>query len=163
MAARPPQIDTNAIGERGESIFHLRLSAVDGLRPLFRATHLGQKWPVADFAVELDGKPGQFFLVQVKTTQRSIKPRKQRLPVDVKSEHVRLLLSSPIPAYLVAVHEPSEEAFLVAPRRKGRIRDVSTAFSLRENKVREVLQQEVEAFWSGVTSPFSSARSAFVD
>jgi hypothetical protein len=163
MVPGRPRIDTNAIGQRGESIFYLKLSVLHGTRPLFRAAQLGEKWPVIDFAVELYRKPGQLFLVQVKATQMPINPVKGRLPIDVKPEHVKLLLSSPIPAYLVGVHEPTEEAFLVAPRTLRRIRDITTAFPLSDPKVRIDLCQEVRRFWANMTSPFVSARSTFVD
>jgi hypothetical protein len=163
MVPGRPRIDTNAIGQRGESIFYLKLSVLHGTRPLFRAAQLGEKWPVIDFAVELYRKPGQLFLVQVKATQMPINPVKGRLPIDVKPEHVKRLLSSPIPAYLVGVHEPSEEAFLIAPSAVRRIRDITTAFPLSDRKVRIELRQEVQRFWANMTSPFVSARSVFVD
>jgi uncharacterized protein DUF4365 len=156
-------IDTNALGDRGEAIFRLAVTTLHGRQPLFRPATLGEKWPIADFAIELVNQPGRFFLVQVKATQESIRPRAQRLPIDVKADRVGLLLSSPMPAYLVAVHEPSEQAFLAAPRSARRIRDVTTAFSLNDGKVRLDLRQEVEKFWSSVTSPFSSVKSIFVD
>jgi hypothetical protein len=163
MPTKGRYIDTNALGDRGESIFKLALTRLHGGRPLFRPASLGEKWPVADFAVELVNHPGSFFLVQIKATQRPIKPRRRRLPVDVTADSVSLLISSPIPAYLVAVHEPSEEAFLAAPKSARRISDVTTAFSLNDGQVRLGLRDEVRRFWSRVTAPFSSARSIFVD
>jgi len=62
--------DSNALGDRGESLFFLAATAFHGARPLFRPAALGSKWPTADYAVELVGRPGQFFLVQVKTTRQ---------------------------------------------------------------------------------------------
>lgn len=163
MPTRLRAIDTNTLGDRGESIFRLAVTTLHGGWPLFRPAQLGEKWPVADFAVELLNQPGHFFLVQVKATQKAVTPRGHRLPLDVKADRIRLLLGSPIPAYLVAVHEPSERAFLAAPRLVRRIRDVTTAFPLNDLKVRLDLHEEVGNFWSNVTSRFSSVRSIFVD
>lgn len=106
------QVDTNVLGDRGESIFKLAVTTLHDAQPLFKPAALGEKWPVADFAVELVNRPGRFFLVQVKATQKSINDRVRRLPVDVKVRDVRLLLSSPMPAYLVVVHEPVSKRFL---------------------------------------------------
>jgi hypothetical protein len=152
MPTKWHHIDTNALGERGESIFRLALTTMHDGWPLFRPASLGEKWPVADFAVELVNQPGHFFLVQVKATQKPVKPREGSL-----------LMGSPIPAYLVAVHEPTGKAFLAAPGSGRRVRDVTTAFSLSDSKVRLELLEEVDTFWSRMTSRFSSVRSAFVD
>jgi len=161
------RVDSNAVGERGEAIFEVRIMALHGAKPLFRPTSLGDKWPVADYAVELNGQPGRFFLVQVKATQKPVNPARNattpRMRIDVKVDRLRLLLQSPIPAYLVAVHEPSEEAFLVAPREARHLRDVTTAFSLKDQRIRLGLHKEVASFWAGVTAPFSCAKSIFAD
>lgn len=155
--------DTNAIGDRGEAIAALRLQEFHEGSPLFRMAPLGQKWPVSDFAVELVGRPGHLFLLQVKSTQDAIRALDKRLPTRVAKSRLQMLLSSPMPAYLVGVHEPSEQAFLVAPRKARNLSTISTAFSLADRKVRENLQEEVESFWQGVTPPFLSENSRFVD
>jgi hypothetical protein len=155
------QIDTNAIGDRGELIFQLSVTAFHGKQPLFRPRDLGQKWPIADFVIELEGKPGFFFLVQVKTTRKPITPKK-RLPVKLAKNLVGLLIASPIPAYLMAVHEPSRETFVVAPRRLKNITNIATTFPLNDPMVRLNLHREVDSFWQGVTR-FSTNTSGFAD
>jgi len=155
------QIDNNAIGDRGELIFQLCVTSFHGKQPLFRPRDLGQKWPIADFVIELEGKPGFFFLVQVKTTRKPITP-KNRLPVKLGKKLVGLLIESPVPTYLVAVHEPSRETFVVAPRRLKNITNIATTFRLNDPKVRLNLHREVDSFWQGVTR-FSTNTSAFAD
>ena len=44
--------DSNALEDRGESLFFLAATAFHGARPLFRPAALGSKWPTADYAVE---------------------------------------------------------------------------------------------------------------
>jgi hypothetical protein len=164
MAKKGIKLDSNALGNRGESIFEAQVLTLHDGQPLFRPVALGQKWPVADFAVELADKPGCFFLVQVKATQKPIKKikKKNRLPLDVKSDRIKLLVGSPIPAYLVAVHDKSMKAFLVAPRIPKHIHHIATTSSLGDKKVRDKLYQEVASFWAGITS-FSTANSLFAD
>ena len=50
---------TDVIGKRGENIVELCLTEYSNFpAPLFDLTHLGDKWPVADYYVELTTVPG---------------------------------------------------------------------------------------------------------
>ena len=62
---------SNVIGERGEKIVELCLTEFENFRaPLFRLTHLGDKWPIADYYVEVTTVTGKrpFFFLQAKAT-----------------------------------------------------------------------------------------------
>ncbi|XXT17266.1 DUF4365 domain-containing protein [Sorangium sp. So ce429] len=156
-------VDTNSLGERGEQIAFLALTSLHGNKPLFRPSHLGAKWPVADFVVELDDLPGRVFLLQVKTTQGGIGKWKQRISVDVDAERLRLLLGAPMPAYVVAVHEPTKSAYVALPKTSKRIRSLSTKFSLDAPTVRQSLYDEVKKFWTEQATPFAPVNSMFSD
>lgn len=147
------RFDTNAVGDRGESLFRLAVTSFHGLKPLFRPAALGDKWPVADFAVELVGHPGYFFLVQVKSTRRSLTKRK-RLPIKVGRGKFNSLVSAQIPAYLIGVHEPGEKIYITAAvtRRSTDVSSVTTKHSLTRRAVRKKLFDEVKRFWSVVRS-----------
>lgn len=150
--------DTNALGDRGESLFFLAITTFHGLKPLFRPAALGSKWPIADYVVELEGKPGRFFLVQVKTTRQGYL-RNGRLRISIKRNRLELLRSAAVPAYLVAVDERKERAFIVAAP-KATLASVSTSFSLNDAATRRSLRDEVKAFWDSSKRP---SKSVFKD
>lgn len=140
-------IDTNAIGERGEAIFFTRMTALHGRYPLFRPAFLGDKWAVADFAVELVGHPGKYFLVQVKSTTRGLNAR-SRLRVGVSTERYQQLVNAWIPSYVVGIDDATEEAYIWAagPRTAGPT-SLKTQYPLRDAAVRQQLHDEVRSFW----------------
>jgi hypothetical protein len=146
--------DVNALGYRGEVIFQLALIIFHGERPLFRVVTLGEKWPVADFLVELIDRPGHLFLVQVKSTQQAI--ARAGIPVAVNRQRLGMLLRAPLPTYLVAVHEPTEAVYVVRPQ--GDLRHVPQLHSLKEAEVRQNLYNEVAAYWERIAAeePFVS-------
>jgi hypothetical protein len=151
----------DALGDRGESIVFVNLTAFHGGKPLFRPAPLGAKWPIADFAVELVGYPGTFFLLQAKATQAGMNVRK-RLKVSVTRAAFNSLVTSPIPRYVVGVDEPTETAYIsaaLAPR-TSKLSSVSTAHSLRDAGVRQTLFDEVLEFWAAArqAAPWSATK-----
>ena len=128
-------------------------------RPLFRVTSLGDKYPAADFLVDvLDAKDFAlgYFFVQVKgtATERRAFPR---LPVSVSADRFNRLVRLPAPTYLVGVNVPVEGAvdleggvsFLVGanrPRKSG-VSSITKAYSLRQDAVMIQLYREVLDFW----------------
>ena len=70
-------MSSDDIGNRGEAVFRVRITDPYGPRksPLFRAYHLGEKFPTLDFLIELVGLPTgrvAYFFVQVKATTRGL-------------------------------------------------------------------------------------------
>jgi hypothetical protein len=146
--------DVNALGYRGELIFQVALTTFHGARQLFRVVPLGEKWPVADFLVELIDCPGRVFLIQVKSTQQAI--TSAGVPVTISWDRLELLLNAPLPTYLVAVHEPTEAVYVIRPH--DHAGHVPQRYSLKEAEVRQNLYNEVGAYWDRIEAgdPFNS-------
>lgn len=155
-------VDTNALGDRGESLFFSTVTKFHGDKPLFRPSSLGAKWPVADFVVEVVDHPGKFFLVQVKATQRPV-TRAKRIWASASKARIQLLLSAPVPVFLAAVDEPNERVFIVRPAKPKHIRSVGTKFCLNDPGVRTKLKEEVISFWAKAKSSVIRYRSVFLD
>ncbi|NYE61250.1 hypothetical protein FHW58_002457 [Duganella sp. 1224] len=151
--------DQNAIGERGESIFFTRITALHGPRPLFKPAFLGDKWAVADYAIELVGHPGRYFLVQVKATTNGVNAM-GNLKAQVEHFRYQKLVNAWIPTYVVGVDDSTEEAYVCATRPlKGGLSSIKTSFPLRDPIVRQQLYDEVLAFWkkaAGKGRPWTS-------
>jgi len=130
-------IDKNALGERGEAIFYVITTKFQGKKPLFRPASLGSKWPVADYAVELVGKPGRFFLVQVKASTLGF-TKAGRIRVKVTFQPIVKLLASPVPAYVVAVDEPNERAYIVEAQRRIGKRQYHENVRIQANRIRAI-------------------------
>jgi hypothetical protein len=160
MAKKKP--DVNVIGDRGEALFFLAATTSHGSRPLFRPASLGSKWPIADYAVELYGRPGQFFLVQVKSTRRG-RTAGGRIRMSAKKMHVTGLRSASVPAYIVIVDEKRQHVFLARPRFNKAMSSASTRFSLKSAKVRSALKEEVVEFWKRAKVNATLDHSAFLD
>jgi hypothetical protein len=138
------------IGFRGERIFDALISPFHTSEtPLFTTRFLGEKWPLVDYLVRLDGVPGApHFFVQVKTTQRGY-TRSGRLQARVTAEEMNALAACPAPTYIVGVDEPGGRGFIVSANgeRPAVMSTLSTAFPLdRQN--RELLWQEVADYWA---------------
>lgn len=151
--------DTNAIGERGESIFFTRITALHGRRPLFKPAFLGDKWAVADYAIELVGQPGRYFLVQVKATTKGL-DSEGNLLAGIKKKRYQELTHAWVPTYVVGVDDSSEEAYICTTLPlNGGLNSIKTNFPLRDPIVRQQLHDEVLAFWTTASSkrrPWSS-------
>ncbi|AUX21487.1 hypothetical protein SOCEGT47_019710 [Sorangium cellulosum] len=157
-------VDKDALGERGESIFRSVITKLHGDKPLFRPAFLGEKWPVADFGIELWGHPGKLFLVQVRATSTAVN-HKKRLPIGVAIARANALYGAPLPSFVVGVHEPSEQPYIVTVdiKRTQRISSIPTKFSLQNATVRQTLHDEVLAFWNGLGVVKTPRASAFSD
>ena len=155
-------IDANALGDRGEKMLDLALTSLHNGVPLFRPCSLGAKWPVCDFVVELWDSPGRVFLLQAKATSRPLGSRLHRVPIDISSALVGKLVSAPIPAYLAAIHEPTNRAYLAVPSQAKRITSLTSANCLNDAATRVALLNEVNQFWDGI-APFAPANSQFKD
>ncbi|MDQ2732081.1 MAG: DUF4365 domain-containing protein, partial [Armatimonadota bacterium] len=112
--------------------------------------------------VELVDHPGMFFLVQVKASKQGYS-KEGRLRVTAKKEHIRSLLSLPVPAYVVAIDEPGEKAYIIRPSASKSLNSAATCYSLRDAKVRLALRDEVLGFWNRVNSANLATTSAFLD
>ena len=142
--------DNNAVGERGEAIFLLSLTELvgPGDTPYFRARQQGEKWPVTDFYCELDGKTGHCFMAQAKATRQPLVPG-ANLPIStVSEEKIAKLFMSPVPFYLVAIHEPTKQAYIGVPNTCRSISSVPTNYLLSSITTLNLLKKEVEDFWS---------------
>jgi hypothetical protein len=121
-------------------------------RPLFRAVPLGDKYPTADFLVDVlgpDDRPTGFFFVQVKGTT-AVSATAPRIPIDVSQERFNRLARLTAPAYLLAVDVGAERTYLAAATRprKSPVASMTKAFPAYEDRVKIHLHQEVCAFWN---------------
>ena len=143
------------VGRLGEKLVEAALSRpVRGRfnRPLFRVVHLGEKYPVADLLVSVVNSkdiPICFFLVQIRSTEKTPSSLRRPLRVRVAQEKLRQLAKLPMPTYVVAVDTAREQLFIVSAWRskKGGIRKVARRFDLSKDSIRIELYNEVMKFW----------------
>lgn len=106
------------IGDRGESIFKVRITQPCGTppEPLFRACFLGEKKATLDFMVELIGLRNRsaYCFIQVKTTIRKVKPNAKTLKVGIKQVDIARMVGYPGPTYIVGVDEAAESAYIIS-------------------------------------------------
>ena len=156
---RPLQRTTDQIGEVGELLAALALSRpVLGRygRALFRPTHLGGKYPVADFLVDALSPSGDsvgVFFVQVKSTTKPGSSR--RLPAKATAVALDRLGRLPIPAYVVGVDLVAAEAYIAAGfgPSPARPHGITRRFPLSSDAVRIELYREVTSHWAGRRRP----------
>jgi Domain of unknown function (DUF4365) len=142
------------IGNRGEAIFRVRVTDPygPGKTPLFRAYHLGEKFPTLDFLVELVGLPVEreaYFFVQVKATTRGLtRGHPARLRVGVVQRDIDRMLVYPGPTYIVGVDCRTERAYIasVNGRAMGRIMGLPVKYPLDATNMR-LLWREVDGYW----------------
>ncbi|MHA6877683.1 hypothetical protein [Ralstonia pseudosolanacearum] len=140
-------MNNDAIGARGESIFFTRITALHGGSPLFKPAFLGDKWAVADYVVELEGKTGCYFLVQVKATTSGLN-KLGNLPVSVRLSKYQKLQQVWVPSYVVGVDDSTEDAYICATSvRTAGLSSLKTQYPLRDPVVRQQLHDEVLTFW----------------
>jgi len=156
---------SDAIGRRGEAIFVVLVTKLHpGRGPMFRPQFLGDKWPVADFLVELEGARQQipYFFVQVRSTRGGYTRGDRRLKVRASAKEVAALASYPAPTYLVGIDELQEVGYIVAttPDQVKPVTSLSIRFPITPDN-RKRLWDEVNAFWSKRRLP--AFRSAFQD
>jgi hypothetical protein len=121
-------------------------------RPVFRPVFLGDKYPTADFLVDVldaHADPVGFFFAQVKGTANA-PPTAPRLTIDVTLDRFNRLASLTAPSYLIAVDVRAELVSLAAACRTRRtpVSSVTKAFSLADDAVRIGLYREVCSFWA---------------
>lgn len=140
---------SNALGKRGERIFELTITDLEKFDfPLFNPAHLGDKWPVVDYYVELCGIPAftPFFFVQVKTTQSLVK--KEVLEVRVSQIDCENLFKITAPTYLAGVHEPSKRVFILALNKlpSQGVYSIPLEYELTPKNLK-ILYKEIKEFW----------------
>jgi hypothetical protein len=106
------------IGDRGESIFKVRITQPCGQppEPLFRAFFLGEKKATLDFMVELIGlqSSSAYCFIQVKTTIKKVEPNAKTLKVGIKQVDIARMVGYPGPTYIVGVDEIAESAYIIS-------------------------------------------------
>ncbi len=141
----------DAIGERGEALFIVRMTDPCGpnREPLFRPHFLGAKFPTFDYLVELLGLTGRtaYFFAQVKTTTTPATPP-VRLKVQVSQRDIDRMLAYPAPTYVVGIDERNEQAYIASVNgtAMGRISGLPTTYPLNTTNL-PLLWHEVEKFW----------------
>ena len=148
----------DAMGARGEALFYTLITQYQPqtLGSLFSPAHLGDKWPMADFVVELrNARPiTPFFFVQVKATRLGYTRRANRLKVQVAQTSVLGLVSYPAPTYLVGIDDIDEKGYLVSVNSVNltSLSSLSTAFPI-DALNRQQLWNEVQAYWIALSLP----------
>lgn len=159
---------TNAIGDVGEILAQLHFSRpVRGKyqRPLFRAAHLGEKYPVVDLIVDiLDPKEASlgFFFVQVKATNAA-KPKAKTLAVKIELLKYNHLAQIPAPTFLVGVDIDAEKVYLVCAARpeKKAFSSICKKFDLKDDNVRVALYKEVKEYWKKHSPKLNQIKTNF--
>ena len=145
----------DSIGQRGESIFYVIITRLyDRNFPLFQPQFLGDKWPIADFIVELANYSGDmipYCFVQVKTTRKGYTQTENRLRVKISKDNTNRLASYPAPTYLVGIDEIQETGYIVSASTEHHtdLTSLSTQFPLNK-ETQDLLWQEVIDFWTRI-------------
>jgi hypothetical protein len=132
---------------------------------MFRPQFLGDKWPTADFIVELldarNVKP--FFFVQVRTTHFASAVDAERLAIQVNRNTLSSLGQYPAPTYIAGVDSKKKTCYLISANGEAisGYSSIGRAFSLEDDTVLERLWTEVSGFWPTPSRPKLS--SAFID
>jgi hypothetical protein len=151
MAAMTP----NQIGRHAELITAELLSRPVGppfRRPLLRVVFLGDKYPTADFLVDIldpsDNSCGFCFLQVKGTTGGSTTAT--RMKADVPVDKFNRLCRLPAPAYLLAVDLFTRDAYLTAACRvrTTSVSSVTKKFPISQDSVKIGLYREVLNFWT---------------
>jgi len=142
----------NQIGDLGESMFETDLRRhLQSHGFLFRPRHLGEKWPLVDYLVELQGVDGMnpFFLVQVKATNNGYSADRSRLKTTSISEsYIQRMASSLVPVYVAGVDTQNDSIYLLAITGNTIRALPSCPTDHLLNKQRKLdLYDEVLAFW----------------
>jgi hypothetical protein len=150
------RLTSDQIGDVGELLAALALSRpVLGRykRPLFKPTHLGGKYPAADFLVDAllpGGHSAGFFFVQVKATSRVNGGAGSRLRLTADVDKLERLGRLPAPTYVVGVDLSHERSYLVAAFGRGAVRSngMTRRYPLASEVVRIGLYREVLPHWT---------------
>lgn len=153
-------MDNNDQGDLGEAIFNLALSR----DALFRPKHLGEKWPVSDFYVELKGiEEKLFFVVQVKSSRRGLDTN-SKLKLTAPKANLNKLRKYYAPTYLAGIDVKTEKVYLkpINKNVSSNISSLTTTFELNKTN-RKKLYADVKRFWkkSGLLTYKSKFKHAF--
>ena len=160
----------NAVGDFGELLAAIHLSRTVNKhyrRPLFKPTHLGEKYPIVDFIVDaLDPmeRSHGFFFVQVKSTSTAA-ISSRTLKLDVELGKYNKLAAIPAPTFLIGVDIRTEKAFVIAAPKALRkaFSSISKKHDLQDETVRVRLYKEVVKYWRRNRSRLIKLRTQFVN
>ncbi len=167
-AKRKKSPSTNSTGGLGEILAQLHFSRplkTGAQLPLFRASHLGEKYPVVDFIVDIlddDENSLGFFFVQVKATSAA-KPKAKTLSLQIELPKYNRLAQIPAPTFLVGVDIDAEKVYLVSaakPEKKA-FSSICKKFDLKDDDVRVALYKEVKKYWKKHSPRLNQLTTAF--
>lgn len=102
-------MNTNLIGDRGESIFNTRITEHE----MFNVYFLSAKAPIVDFLVEIADEATPFqCLVQVKSTSQGYLKRNGKLRAKVPVDKMQKLINRPLPTYVAGVDLKNEKVYI---------------------------------------------------
>jgi hypothetical protein len=138
----------NNIGDLGEAIFNVAISRGFLFKPMF----LGEKWPIADFYVELidDSDRVMFFIVQIKATNQGYL-KNGNLRVQLPKKKLHELNGYNCPTYLAGIDNENERVFMKSINKNKRksIPSLESSFELNQANLK-ILYEDVKLFWKGV-------------
>ncbi len=101
-------MDTNAVGDRGESIFNSRIT----FEYHFKVYFMGEKAPVGDFILEINDETTPYeCMIQVKSTEAGYQPD-GRLKAKVPTVKMQQLINRPLPTYVAGVDIRTETVYI---------------------------------------------------
>lgn len=102
-------MNTNLIGDRGESIFNTRITEHE----MFNVYFLSAKAPIVDFLIEIADEATPFqCLVQVKSTSQGYLKRNGKLRAKVSVDKMQKLINRPLPTYVAGVELKNEKVYI---------------------------------------------------
>ena len=102
-------MNTNLIGDRGESIFITRITEHE----MFNVYFLSAKAPIVDFLIEIADEATPFqCLVQVKSTSQGYLKRNGKLRAKVPADKMQKLINRPLPTYVAGVDLKNERVYI---------------------------------------------------
>lgn len=102
-------MNTNLIGDRGESIFNTRITEHE----MFNVYFLSAKAPIVDFLIEIADEATPFqCLVQVKSTSQGYLKRNGKLRAKVPADKMQKLINRPLPTYVAGVDLKNERVYI---------------------------------------------------
>ena len=149
----------NQIGKFGELLTETEFCRpVRGVvqRPLFRATSLGDKYPIVDFIVDLLDSRERilgFFCVQTKSTARARSMSRKRLPIHCPRSKYNALVNLPVPTYIAGVDVIAERVYVCAVnhRRDRTLSSMTKSYELAQDDTKVSLYDEVLSYWQEQT------------
>lgn len=150
--AKKSTIPPDGQGELAESLFNVAVSR----GYIFRPAHLGDKWPTSDFYVELkNSKENFFFIVQVKSSSKTVGVRSKKLPIKVSSEKTNSLSEYYAPTYIAGVDMVTEDVYLIPVNNIQALGinsietkfEINNSFKTHGTAILQLLYDDVRSFW----------------